>query len=151
MKRFKYSLDTVLEYKTQVLDNLRAEHAVITRSVNQKKEELNHLHGELSSYQTGFDETKASGGATIENFWLYSMCIDRMEQIIEEEKQKLAVLEEKQEKKKNEVVGAKVDTSKFEKLKEKRFREYQRAEQKEEENFVEETAVRMLMTNRKQK
>ena len=28
MKRFQYSLETVLHYKNQVLDNLKTEHAV---------------------------------------------------------------------------------------------------------------------------
>lgn len=37
MKRFKYSLETVLDYKTQVLDNLKTEHAAIVRNVNQKR------------------------------------------------------------------------------------------------------------------
>lgn len=42
MKRFKYSLDTVLDYKMQVLDNHKAEHAVILKSVHQKKEKYSN-------------------------------------------------------------------------------------------------------------
>lgn len=72
------------------------------------------------------------------------MCIDRMEQMIKEENKRLAVLEEKQEKKKNEVVEARVDTSKFEKLKDKKLVEYRKAELKEEESFIEERALRII-------
>ena len=43
MKRFKYSLDTVLDYKTQVLDELRSEHAVIARNVMTKQEQIVRL------------------------------------------------------------------------------------------------------------
>ena len=34
MKQFQYRLETVLDYKTQVLDNLKTEHAVILQNVN---------------------------------------------------------------------------------------------------------------------
>ena len=40
MKKFEYRLDTVLDYKTQVLDNLKTEHAVILQKVNKKQEEI---------------------------------------------------------------------------------------------------------------
>ena len=58
MKRFKYSLDTVLDYKAQVLDNLKEEHAVILRDVSQKKEEIARLSNELSGFQEEFDSAK---------------------------------------------------------------------------------------------
>lgn len=103
MKRFKYSLETVLDYKNQVLDNLKQEHAEITRSVNEKREEIHHLERTMDDYQAEFDETK-SAGAPIESFRLYNICIERMGKIIEEEKEHLVFLEEKQEKKKIEVV-----------------------------------------------
>lgn len=143
MKRFQYSLDTVLDYKNQVLDNLKTEHAAITQSVNQKREDIRRLHGQLNGYHSDFDHTKITG-TTIENYRLFSMCIDRMEQMIKEENKRLAVLEEKQEKKKNEMVEARVDTSKFEKLKDKKMVEYRKAEVKEEESFVEERALRLI-------
>ena len=143
MKQFQYRLETVLDYKTQVLDNLKTEHAVILQNVNRKREEIRGLNRELAGFQQEFDRTKEEG-ATIENYRLYSMCIDRMEQMIKEENKRLAVLEEKQEKKKNEVVEARVDTSKFEKLKDKKLVEYRKAELKEEESFIEERALRII-------
>lgn len=137
MKRFKYSLETVLDYKTQVLDNLKTEHAVIVRSVNQKKEEIERLKKQLNGFQAGFDDAKTQG-APIESFWLYEKCIVGMEKKIGEEKEQLLELKKDEEKKKNEVVVAKIDTSKFENLKGKRFSEYRKAEMKEEEAFTEE-------------
>ena len=44
MKRFKYRLETVLDYKNQILDNLKTEHAVIIQNVNRKQEEIKGLH-----------------------------------------------------------------------------------------------------------
>ena len=48
MKRFAYRLETVLDYKTQVLDNLKTEHAVIIQNVNRKQEQIRGLKQELT-------------------------------------------------------------------------------------------------------
>lgn len=144
MKRFQYSLETVLDYKTQVLDNLKKEHAVMLKNVNDKKEEIRQLNGELKEYEGSFDETK-SAGASIEDYLLYDMCIDRMQAQIRREKERLVVLKKREEKKKGEVIDAKVDTSKFEKLKERRLQEYRVAEQKEEETFIEEFVMHNML------
>ena len=61
MKQFQYRLDTVLAYKTQVLDNLRTEHAAIIQNVNRKQEEIRNLNKELVSYESDFDRTKEEG------------------------------------------------------------------------------------------
>ena len=80
------------------------------------------------------------------------MCIGRMEEIIDEEKGRLKDLKKKENEKRQEVITAKVDTSKFEKLKEKKVQEYQKAVMKADEVFVEEfvsnTALRMRHQHR---
>ncbi|MCI8513186.1 MAG: flagellar export protein FliJ [Lachnospiraceae bacterium] len=144
MKRFRYSLDTVLSYKTQVLDGLKREHAAMLKKVNDKKEEIRQLNGELCEFEGSFDETK-SAGASIETYLLYDMCIDRKKEQIEQEKEHLVILKKREEKKKIEVIDAKVDTSKFEKLKDRRLQEYRAAEQKEEEAFVEEFVIHNMI------
>ncbi|MCD7990900.1 MAG: flagellar export protein FliJ [Clostridia bacterium] len=147
MKRFKYSLDTVLDYKTQVLDELRSEHAVIARNVMTKQEEIVMMKEKLTGFQEGFDQTKSMGDS-IENFRLYDMCIGRMEELINREKEELSFLKKREESKKKEVISAKVDTSKFERLKDKRMQAYQKAEMKEEEGFVEEFIIRDITRGR---
>lgn len=144
MKRFRYSLDTVLDYKTQVLDNLKKEHAAVLKNVNDKKEEIRKLDSELREYEGSFDEAKSTG-VSIESYLLYDLCIGSLEGRIEVEKQRLSVLKKKEEKKKGEVIEAKIDTSKFEKLKERRLREYRAAEQKAEEAFVEEFVLHNMI------
>ncbi len=137
MKQFQYRLETVLDYKTQVLDNLKSEHAVIIQSVNRKQEEIQGLHQELNGIESEFDRTKEAG-ATIQNYRLFDMCIGRMEEIIDEEKERLKVLRKQEEAKNQEVNTAKVDTSKFEKLKYRKFKEYQKEAAKADETFIEE-------------
>ena len=137
MKRFEYRLETVLDYKTQVLDNLKTEHAAIMQNVNKKQEQIRSLKQELTGYESEFDEVKVAG-ATIETYRLFDMCIGRMEQIIDEEKERLQVLRRQEDAKKQEVIEAKVDTSRYEKLKDRKLREYQKAVAKADEIFVEE-------------
>ena len=137
MKQFKYRLETVLDYKTQVLDNLKTEHAVIIQNVNRKQEEIQGLHRELTGMESEFDRTKEAG-APIENYRLFDMCIGRMEEMIDEEKARLKILRKQEEEKKQEVITAKVDTSKFEKLKDRKFKDYQKEAAKADEMFIEE-------------
>lgn len=140
MKRFQYSLDTVLNYKTQVLDSLRTEHANALHQVRKKEEEIVRLKDELTGYENQFDETKHVG-APIEQFRLFQLCIGQMEKTIDSEKERLQVLRKKEEQKKAQVVEAKIDASKFEKLKDRKWKAYQKEEQKQEESFVEEFVV----------
>ncbi len=137
MKKFQYRLETVLAYKTQVLDNLKTEHAAIMQNVNRKQEEIRGLNQELAGYESQFDQAKEDG-ISIESYRLFDMCIGRMEEIIDVEKTRLKALRKQENAKKQEVIDAKVDTSKFEKLKEKKIGEYQRAVMKADEMFVEE-------------
>ena len=137
MKQFQYRLETVLAYKTQVLDNLKTEHAALLQNVNRKQEEIQGLNRDLTGMEDDFDQTKEQG-ATIEDYRLFDMCIGRMEQIIDEENERLKVLKKQEDAKKQEVISAKVDTSKFEKLKDKKYQEYQKAVAKADEAFIEE-------------
>ena len=149
MKQFNYRLETVLAYKTQVLDNLKSEHAVIIQKVNRKQEEIQGLNRELVSYESGFDEVKEKGAA-IEDYRLFDMCIGRMEEIIDTEKERLKKRRQEEDAKKQEVVEAKVDTSKFEKLKEKKFQEYQKAVMKADELFIEEFVSNTTLREKRQ-
>lgn len=137
MKQFQYRLETVLAYKTQVLDNLKVEHAALLQNVNRKQEEIRILNQDLAGMEDDFDRTKEQG-ATIEHYRLFDMRIGRMEEIIDEENERLKVLKKQEDDKKQEVISAKVDTSKFEKLKDKKYEEYQKAVAKADEAFIEE-------------
>ena len=129
MKKFQYRLETVLRYKSQVLDDLKVQHAAILQSVNRKQEEINQLNQRLAEYGSDFDKKKSTG-ASIEDFKMFDICISRMEECIDTEKEKLKELQIKEQKKKEEVIEAKTDTSKFEKLKEKKVRNTTRPPQK---------------------
>ncbi|NBH72988.1 flagellar export protein FliJ [Clostridiaceae bacterium] len=149
MKKFQYRLETVLAYKTQVLDNLKTEHAAIIQNVNRKREEIRGLNQELAGYESRFDQAREEG-ISIESYRLFDMCIGRMEEIIDTEKERLKALRRQEDEKKQEVISAKVDTSKFEKLKEKKIIEYQKVAMKADEMFVEEFVSNAALRQRHQ-
>ena len=46
MKKFRFSLETVLEYKQQILDSLQAEHGAILARIRQQEEHIEALEAE---------------------------------------------------------------------------------------------------------
>ena len=107
------------------------------------------MNRELVGYESRFDQAKVEG-LSIENYRLFDMCIGRMEEMIDTEKERLKVLRKEENAKKQEVINAKVDTSKFEKLKEKKIVEYQKVAMKADEMFVEEFVSGVALRQRHQ-
>ena len=141
MKRFRYNLETVLNYKNQELDNLKIQHASALERVSKKKEEIHCMEGALSQIQSGLDRT-VQNGAPIETLRLYDRCIDGARKQIEQKKEQLLQLKKDEKEKREEVLTARVDTSRYEKLREHRLEDYRKAVKKEEEIFVEEFIIR---------
>lgn len=142
MKKFKYSLENVLHYKKQVLDNLKTEHAVLITQVNRKEQEIHTLEGKLFSYQDKADQMKRQQ-VCIRDIRLYNQCIDGIEFEIQKEREKLVQLQRQEEDKKKQVVSANIDTSRYEKLKDRRMEEYRKAAAKAQELFIEEYTARV--------
>ena len=137
MKKFYFALDTVLRYKEQVLDGLKAEHARIlakVRECEQAIEELELLHRQCT------DEYLQSkiNGITIREIHTYENYLESLGLQIRRKKEQLKELRKKEEDKRNEVVEAKKETSSIDKLKEKKLDAYNKEVQKEDERFIEE-------------
>ncbi len=137
MKKFRYSLETVMQYKEQILDRLKEEYAARMLLVQNKRDEIEKLKRDRESYEDEFQEVKRQG-SSIERIMIYVTVIERMGERIEEEKKNLLKLEQSAEEKKAEVIEANIDYNKFEKLKERKLEQYHFEEQKEQENFIEE-------------
>ena len=131
MKKFYFALDTVLRYKEQVLDGLKAEHARALARVR----ELLHLKCTEEFRQNKQD------GITIREIHTYENYLESLGLQIRQKKEQLAQLKKKEEAKRNEVVEAKKETSTIDKLKEKKQEAYNKEVQKEEEQFIEEFVV----------
>lgn len=137
MKKFQYNLQSVLEYKQQVLDDLKEQYALRMKFVEEKKLEIENLRKKAHALTVEFDEIKRQGAA-IEKFLMYSSMIDNIDKQVEVEKETLKILQANADKKKEEVITANIDVNKFEKLKEKKQEIYNAQVQKDQEAFIDE-------------
>lgn len=140
MKKFQFSLDSVLSFKQQALDALRGEHAMILLQVRGQEEKLEAVENEYRDYNGEYCRRKAEG-MTITDAMMYESGLRVLERDIERETERLAQLRKLEEAKREEVIEAKKETSSLEKLKEKKLDVYQKAVAKSEETFIEEFVV----------
>lgn len=136
MKKFHFTLETVLDYKQQVLSSLQSEHGAILAQLRQQETILEEL--ELQYHQTDqeFAQRKMEGINIVDALG-FEQYLRAMERKLQSEHQRLEQIKHQEEAKRNEVVAAKQDTSSIEKLKEKKLDLYRKEVQKSEEAFVE--------------
>ena len=137
MKKFSFPLDTVLNYKDQVLDNLKNEHAQILAKVAQQEKWINTLADQRSSACIRFQE-ETRNGIAINVMREYESYITYMQQKILAEQGILQRLKRREEQKRAEVVEARKETASIEKLKEKKLVQYNKDVLRSEELFIEE-------------
>jgi flagellar FliJ protein len=135
MKKFKFALDSVLSYKQQVLDALKGEHAAILTQVREQEEAVEAAWQSYRQCDGEYRQRKAEG-ITITDAMVYQNGLRVLERDIQRETEKLEALRRKEEKKRQEVVDAKIDTSSIEKLKEHKLEDYHKAEQILIDEFV---------------
>lgn len=145
MKKFRFSLETVLDYKQEVLSALQTEHATILARVHAQEDLLEELENYYSELDAEFTERKLEG-ITILDAMQYEQYLRATERQIEEAVEILKQLQAEAEAKRLEVVEAKKDTSSIEKLREKKLDSYNKAVQKSEELIIEEfvTTARVM-------
>ncbi len=137
MKKFNFPLDTVLNYKDQVLDNLKNEHARIVAEVASQEKRIQELSDLRRSACIRFQE-ETQHGITINVMREYETYITFMQQKILTEQGVLQRLKKKEEQKRSEVVEARKEVVSIEKLKEKKLLQYNKEVLRSEELFIEE-------------
>jgi len=145
MKKFQFSLDTVLDYKQQVLTSLQSEHGAILLRVRKQEEVLEqteHAHRELNEEFT----RRRAEGISIKDALMLESGLRVLERDIDREAQKLLALQKQEEKKRDEVIEAKKETSSLEMLRDKKLEQYRKEEAKQDELFIEEivTTARVM-------
>ena len=137
MKKFHFSLETVLDYKQQILASLQAEHGAILAQVREQERLIEELEAEYQQMDGEFAQRKLEGSAILDAM-KYEQYLRAMERQIQLALEDLAQLQKKEEAKRAEVVTAKQDTSSIEKLREKKLDHYKKAMQKNEEAMIDE-------------
>lgn len=135
MKKFQFSLNTVLEYKQQRLDSLKAEHAAAIQLVRRQEDVVADAERRYIELNEEYREEKMTG-LTVAEAMTYEMGLQVIETEIRRAKEKLRELERRAEAKRVEVVEARKETTSIEKLREKRLDAYQKEIQKSEERFI---------------
>ena len=137
MKKFKFSLDSVLSYKEQVLDTLKSEHAAILAQVRAQEDVLESVWRQYRECNEEYSRRKAEG-MTITDALVYQNGLRVLERDIQRETDKLEELRKQEEAKRQEVVDAKIDTSSIEKLKDKQLELYNKEVATSEEVLIDE-------------
>ena len=137
MKKFKFSLETVLDYKNQALDALRAEHGAILAQVRAQERVIADLEAEHREADGDFTQRKLEG-INIVDAMSYEAYLRSLERKLHEEYYKLEKLRRMEEQKRTQVVEARKETATIEKLKEHKLEDYRKAEQKDQERQIEE-------------
>ena len=145
MKKFRFSLETVLDYKQQVLESLQTEHGAILARVRAQEKTLERLEEDYRQLDLEFSRRKLEG-LTILDAMQYEQYLRAAEREIQRAVERLEELRRLEEAKRAEVVAAKQDTSSLEKLREKKLELYNKAVQKSEEALIEEfvTTARVM-------
>ncbi len=137
MKKFFFSLNTVLDYKEQILENLKGEHARAILKVRVCEEEIETLEKEHHVRSSDLEERRFLG-MTIQKIKTYENYLELLGVKIRRKYEELELLKIEEQKKREEVIEAKKETQMIGKLKEKKQKEYDARAQKEEELFIEE-------------
>ena len=140
MKKFSFSLNKVLDYKTQIEDSLRSEHAEAVKAVNEKEEKIQSMEDSYYRKIQELNDTKKNK-CSIKELCIYEDYLSYSSQQIRREKDRLVTLQKKDQEKREEVIEAKKERRSIDLLKDKKKKEYDDLAQKEEERFIEEFVV----------
>ena len=139
MKKFKFQLDTVLRYKTQVLDIRLAEHGTALANVRRQEGVLEQATNNRIACEEEYREMKQQG-LTIAEAMKYETGIEVLQRTVQRETEKLKELRKIEEQRRAALVEAKQETQSLEKLKEMKRGEYDsmvaKAEEKEIDDLV---------------
>lgn len=137
MKKFQFSLDTVLSFKQQNLEALQAEHAAAVAKVLGQEEIL----AAAEDYYVRLDEEyreKKLTGVTVAEAMSYQNGLRAQEAEIRRQEAELQKLRRVAEEKRERMVAARQETASLEKLREQKMETYRKEVQKSEENLIDE-------------
>lgn len=137
MKQFRFSLETVLDYKQKAMDALQIEYGLIRSKVLLQEEAVARAQQHYVNTNEEFREKKQFG-LTVAGAISYGIGLEVIEQEIRREQERLSALQLQEADIHAKLVESKIDTSSLELLREKKLKHYQLEVQKKEEQFIDE-------------
>ena len=143
MKKFRFGLDSVLSYRQQVLEGRQNEYGKAMRRVQEQRMRLEAVQQRYQETNQQFRE-EAAAGISIADAMGFEVGLRALEREIAREAKALRDLEAEAERRRIQMLQAHQDAAMLEKLKEKKQEDYRKAEQKQDELFIDElvSAVR---------
>ena len=139
MKRFSFSLEKILVYKDSILDKEKNALGEIRQEKSQKEIQIRELEERLRGVFLEKDECILNGGSPMEML-NYKVFIDTLKIKIQEAKNELLEIEDREWEQTMVVAEASKDVKRYENLKEKKLEEYRlyltKKEQEEISEFV---------------
>lgn len=147
LKKFQFSLETMLGYQRQVLEAKQQEYATAQGVAMEQQAVVLSLEEQYRSFDDEFNRKKVEG-MTIIDAVTSEGCLLALEKEIKKEEVKLKKLEVVAEEKRQEMILAKQDTSSAEKLREKKLEAYNKEVTKNEEAMIDELVAATWSMNR---
>ena len=135
MKKFRFPLDIVLEYRRQVQDSLQVELGAAAAEVRRQEQVLENARRRYADINREYRE-KAALGLSIAEMRGYETGLKVQQGVIARELAQLETLRRRMEAKRQELVSAKLDVSSVEKLREKKLQAYVKDVEKSEDQFI---------------
>lgn len=137
MKKFNFTLETVLNYKAQSENNLRTEHAAILQRVHRQEQKIEELREKERQTREEMNQ-KRSDGFNVLQMQTFERYLNYLKGELKKELRIYSELKKEEEEKRVALIAARTETKSIDKLKEKRLLEYKKAVAKQEEQDIEE-------------
>jgi flagellar FliJ protein len=137
LKKFKFSLQKILEIKEQLLDNCKAELNRINNEIRTLDDDIKVLKIRFSEIDNEFTD-KSSRSISVGELTYYKVLMSSVLKNIENKEDEKQALFKKAEAKRQEIINMNMEISSLEKLRENELAKYNKALQKSEEIFIDE-------------
>ncbi|HNX63712.1 MAG TPA: flagellar export protein FliJ [Oscillospiraceae bacterium] len=140
MKKFKFSLDKLLNYKEQILDKEKNELSALRHKKQSAEEELLEVKNHLKVSNQNYIE-KSQAGMSAQDMVVSKRYLNSLTDRIFQLDKIIAIYEEKIQKQLLVVIEATKEVNTIQKLEEKQLEEYNTAVRKADENFIQEFVI----------
>ena len=140
MKKFKFSLDKLLNYKEQILDKEKNELSALRHKKQSAEEELLEVKNHLKVSNQNYIE-KSQAGMSAQDMVVSKRYLNSLTDRIFQLDKIIAIYEEKIQKQLLVVIVATKEVNTIQKLEEKQLEEYNTAVRKADENFIQEFVI----------
>lgn len=137
MKKFRFGLDSVLDYRRQVLDGCQGEYARAMDQVRRQEARKADAEERYRLFNQEFREA-AAVGITAADALSYEGGLRFLEREIARESQRLEEYRRIAEEKRQQMMQAHIDKAVLERLREKKWQDYNKEVQKSDELFIDE-------------